>query len=92
MTKEELQNLLFGLHHSTFRNEKQIQNSKECGCFHCNSIFTPEEVTTWCDDDGRGDRTAICPRCGMDSVLGDGCGLPITPDLLKLMNAQFFGT
>ena len=27
----------------------------------------------------------------MDSVLGDNSGVDITPDLLELMNLQFFG-
>ena len=79
MTKEEIKNVLLALHHSTFRNEKQIGDSKACGCFYCNSIFSPDEVVEWCDDDGRGDRTALCPNCGIDSVIGDACGINITP-------------
>ncbi len=84
-------NLLYALHHSTFRNEQQIKNSKDCGCFHCKTIFKPEDVTDWCDNDGKGDRTGRCPNCRMDSVLGDNSGVDITPDLLELMNLQFFG-
>ena len=91
MEKEEIKNLLYALHHSTFRNEQQIKNSKDCGCFHCKTIFKPEDVTDWCDDDGKGDRTGRCPNCRMDSVLGDNSGVDITPDLLELMNLQFFG-
>ena len=89
--KEEIKNLLYALHHSTFRNEQQIKNSKDCGCFHCKTIFKPEEVTDWWDNDGKGDRTGRCPNCRMDSVLGDNSGVDITPDLLELMNLQFFG-
>ena len=91
MNKEEIKNLLYALHHSTYRNEQQIKNSKDCGCFHCKTIFKPEDVTDWCDDDGKGDRTGRCPNCRMDSVLGDNSGVDITPDLLELMNLQFFG-
>lgn len=54
MNKEEIKNLLYALHHSTYRNEQQIKNSKDCGCFHCKTIFKPEDVTDWCDNDGRG--------------------------------------
>ena len=53
MDKEEIKNLLYALHHSTYRNEQQIKNSKDCGCFHCKTIFKPEDVTDWCDNDGR---------------------------------------
>ena len=91
MNKEEIKNLLYALHHSTYRNEQQIKNSKDCGCFHCKTIFKPEDVTDWCDNDGRGERTGRCPNCRMDSVLGDNSGVDITPDLLELMKLQFFG-
>jgi len=91
MTKDEIKGLLYNLHHSTFRNEKQIQNSKVCGCFHCQKIFLPESVNEWCDNDGRGDKTALCPHCGMDSVLGDAGGVDITPSIMFIMNKMFFG-
>ena len=91
MTKEEIKSMLYSLHHITFRNEQQIKNSQQCGCFHCGSLFGPEEVTNWCDCDGRGDRTGLCPNCGIDSVIGDDCGIVITPSFLKIMNLQFFG-
>ena len=91
MEKEEIKNLLYALHHSTFRNEEQIKNSKVCGCFYCKTIFKPEDVTDWCDNDGRGDRTGRCPNCSIDSVIGDDSGVDVTPSLLELMNLQFFG-
>lgn len=92
MTKDEIKNALYSLHHSTFRNEKQVKNSKVCGCFYCGSIFRPEDVEQWCDEDGDGDPTALCPRCGIDSVIGDACGVNVTPAFLHLMNAEFFGS
>ena len=48
--EDELKKMLWYLHHTTFRNEKQIQNSKQCGCFHCGRIFPAETVTEWCDE------------------------------------------
>lgn len=91
MTKEELKTLLYILHRSTFRNEKQISASVKCGCFHCGKLFKPEDVINWCDNDGRGDCTALCPYCDIDSVIGDACGVEISDDLLYVMNLQFFG-
>lgn len=91
MTKDQIKELLNILHHRSFRNERQIKESQICGCFYCKSIFNPEEVTLWCDDDGKGARTALCPRCGIDSVLGNACGVKIVPNLLDLMHCQFFG-
>ena len=53
MTNEEIKGMLYTLHHSTFRNEKQIQGSTNCGCFYCKSIYPASEVNEWCDNDGR---------------------------------------
>lgn len=91
MDKEEIKQLLIALHHSTFRNEKQIQDSNTCGCFYCETIFRPDDVVEWCDDNGKGDKTALCPHCGIDSVIGDACGVMVTPEFLWLMNKMFFG-
>lgn len=62
-----------------------------CGCFYCKSIYSASEVKEWCDNDGRGDKTALCPKCGIDSVLGDATFVELTPELLELMNMLFFG-
>lgn len=51
MTKNEIKDYLDRLHHSAFRNEKQIKNSRVCGCFYCGNIFKPEEIFEWWDDD-----------------------------------------
>lgn len=92
MTDEEkLKMLLVALHHSSFRNKEQIDNSNQCGCFHCGKIFPATEVVKWCDIDDKGAPTAVCHHCGTDSVLGDGCGFTINHTLLKLMNDYFFG-
>ena len=58
MTKDELKNMLWYLHNTTFRDEKQIQNSKQCGCFHCGRIFPAETVTEGCDESENEDKTA----------------------------------
>lgn len=36
-----------------------------CGCYHCLETFEAIEVVDWTDQD----RTALCPRCNIDSVL-----------------------
>lgn len=62
-----------------------------CGCFYCKSIYPASKVNEWCDNDGRGDKTALCPKCGIDSVLGDATFVELTPELMELMNMLFFG-
>ena len=35
--------------------------------------------------------SAICPRCGIDSVIGDAAGYPLTTEFLSRMKAYWFG-
>jgi hypothetical protein len=49
-------------------------------------IFNPAEITEWVDD---GD-TALCPYCGIDSVIGESSGFPITDKFLKEMHQRWF--
>jgi acetone carboxylase gamma subunit len=36
--------------------------------------------------------TALCPYCGIDSVIGDKSGFPITKEFLEKMYQHWFGT
>jgi hypothetical protein len=63
-------------HRHSFANESAIVQSGHCGCFFCEATFASSEVAHWLDD--KGGRTALCPSCGIDSVLGDRSGLPVT--------------
>jgi len=61
-----------------------------CGCFYCCAVFPPGGIDEWVDEqDGEG-QTALCPRCGIDSVIGDRAGFPITPEFLGRMNEYWF--
>jgi hypothetical protein len=73
--------------HSSY-NRREIEGSAMCGCFFCRQTFPSTEVDEWTDDDD----TALCPRCGIDSVLGDFSGLPVgDPAFLNEMQFYFFG-
>lgn len=61
--------------------------SGRCGCFHCLSTFPAGRVTEFVD----GDRTALCPVCGIDAVLSSA-HTPIDEDLLADMHRRWFGT
>ena len=74
----------------SIRNEESINNSDFCGCFHCISIFPVADVKLSdliIEKDGH--RTAICPICGIDAVLGDA-SVEITAELLEEMNEHYF--
>lgn len=56
-------------HEKSARHKDELLKSALCGCFYCCNTFEPSEITEWIEDMGR--ETAICPKCGIDSVLGD---------------------
>ncbi len=68
------------------RHRDSIMRSGKCGCFHCLAVFPPSEIQNWVDDN----TTAMCPKCGIDSVIGDVSGYPITPVFLGKMQAHWF--
>lgn len=79
--------------HTYSNNHKpELEKDEICGCFYCCEIFSPSEITEWlihnnpCDKRG----TAICPHCGIDSVIGESSGYPITKSFLNAMRKYWF--
>ena len=81
--------LLKKAHRASFENEESIRKSKECLCFHCNNLFPPSEIQDRVND-AHG-RTALCPYCRIDSVIGDEAGYPFTEKFILAMNGYWFG-
>ena len=63
-----------------------IAAASHCGCFHCLATFKPAEIRRWLKSDG----TALCPRCGIDSVLPDTAGFPLSREFLTQMKFHWF--
>ena len=78
-------------HQRSSNHRTEVESSTLCGCFHCLAEFAPFAIVEWVDDDdnGRGS-TAMCPRCGIDSVLGDRSGFPISEEFLTEMQRYWF--
>lgn len=74
-------------HQYSSNHRKQLLNDNVCGCFYCLSIFNPNEIEEWVEDS---EGTAICPYCGIDSVIGESSGYPITKEFLKRMYDYWF--
>jgi len=53
------------LHSLASYHKKQLENCDKCGCFNCCKIFKKNKIKEWID----GRKTALCPHCGIDSVL-----------------------
>lgn len=75
----------------SFENWESVRKSKMCGCYYCCSIFPSSEIT---DNDWIQDlhgRTVLCPKCSIDSVIGDASGIPIREDVLEALYQEKFG-
>ena len=86
MNKKDIPPKFREAHKHSSRNRDEVQRSDVCGCFYCEKIFTAVEVDEWVDED----RTAMCPKCGIDSVIGSASGFPLTLAFLKEMNQYWF--
>ncbi len=73
-------------HTHSSRHRDQILHSAVCGCFYCCGMFAPDKIEEWIDDS----QTALCPLCGIDSVIPDASGFPITAQFLAAMKAHWF--
>ncbi len=73
-------------HKHSSRHRKEIESSSTCGCFYCLATYPPSAISDWCD----GGETALCPRCGVDSVIGDASGYALGGDLLHRMKSHWF--
>lgn len=80
--------VLVAAHKHCARHEREVMESTLCGCFYCRETFPPVEIEDWLDDEPP---TALCPRCGIDSVIGDASGFPVTDKaFLGAMNVYWF--
>ncbi len=70
----------------TSRHRAELNASTRCGCFFCFRTFAATDVKAWIDTD----TTALCPHCGVDSVLGDASGHSISDGFLRRMHQHYF--
>lgn len=73
-------------HNCSSNHRLQIEASTKCGCFFYQRIFQPGIIEDWTDED----TTALCPFCGMDVVLGDASGFPISKIFFADMYQVYF--
>ena len=83
MTEEQLKSM---------QNKESISQAQQCGCFYCLRVFPPDKIEEWVDKLGD---TALCPFCGINSVLADPDEMAKQfglrePDLLQEMHEHWF--
>lgn len=78
--------ILIAAHKTSTHNHATLVKNAKCGCFYCGALYESEEIHEWIDN---GD-TAVCPYCGVDSVLPSGLSYPLTSEFLKEMYNYWF--
>ena len=74
-------------HEHCSNHRAEVEASEVAGCFYCCEMFAPSEIDEWIDDG----QCAMCPRCGIDSVIGDASGFPVADKkFLNGMNEFWF--
>lgn len=79
---------LLKIHKLSSNHQELLMKEDICGCFYCVSIFNPKLITDWIEDDN--DLTAICPYCGIDSIIPKHYGYQLNKELLEEMREYFF--
>jgi hypothetical protein len=73
-------------HKHCMRNRAELNESSLCGCFYCERIFSPTEITEWIDES----LTGMCPYCGIDSLIASASGFELNKEFLHRMNEHWF--
>lgn len=77
---------LADMHNRSRHNRLCINKSEWCSCFSCCQKYKANEVREWIDTGN----TALCPKCGIDAVIGDYSGYDDMEDM-KMMYNYYFG-
>nr|WP_221231053.1 cytoplasmic protein [Sphingobium subterraneum] len=72
-------------------------NSSKCGCFYCFKIYESSEIENWVEEtqgnfaSASDPFTALCPKCGIDAVIGTASGYPVDDvTFLQNMHTKWF--
>jgi hypothetical protein len=77
------------VHTNDHRDEILASNS--VGCFYCCKVFPKTQIEKWVDEDKEGvSHTALCPICGVDSLIGDAAGYVLNTKFLENMKSYWF--
>src|SRR5688572_14236849 len=74
-------------HKHASRHRVELEASTRCGCFFCFKTFAPGTIKAWID----AKQTALCPMCGVDSVIGSASSHRLDDAFLRKMHLHFFG-
>lgn len=67
-------------------NKDALGKSKYAACYYCQQVFLANEVVEFLEVEN----TALCPKCGIDSVLPDTSGYEFTKENLLELHKFWF--
>tara|TARA_Y100000034_G_C6899089_1_gene415206 strand:- start:779 stop:1051 length:273 start_codon:yes stop_codon:yes gene_type:complete len=73
-------------HGHSRNNKEEIEKSGWCGCFYCCETFPASDIDKWIKEE----TTALCPKCNIDSVIGDASKISLTEEFLLEMHKYWF--
>ena len=84
---------LTAAHKHTAFNEAELRRSEQCVCMFCGHVVKPTDLDrpdvgpdaneqywpdgNWVADAEPGGRSATCPKCRIDALIGDASGYPV---------------
>jgi hypothetical protein len=75
-----------------FKNKWLIVKAEKCACYYCKTMLEPSEVDYLEEADGK--YTAVCPHCGIDSVIDEESvkadGRELNEEFLNELNEYAF--
>lgn len=74
------------LHTYSAHNRSRIAVADKCYCFHCKAVLDSREITDYADHG----QTAICPKCGIDSIIPDSIDEPLNEKTVAELNQYWF--
>lgn len=74
------------LHAYSAHNKSLIDISNKCYCFYCRSCMERSEMVDYIDDG----QTAVCPKCGIDSIIPDSIEECVDENMIAQMNEYWF--
>lgn len=72
-------------HNDSIQNRTKLINTGKCLCFYCGKRYDVSKVKDWIHDDK--EDTALCPHCGIDSVIPDN---NITDEIVNELYEYYF--
>ena len=74
------------LHAYCSHNQPLIDTSEKCYCFHCKAVMDRGEIESYIDEG----KTALCPKCGIDSIIPDSIHEPVNESIISEMHEYWF--